>query len=117
MVHHYRFFVSADDVEVTNFNWPKDRVFDWVLGPLLVLKEQMKKLELTEDEEMCLRKLIMTNKNEKPSDWDDCGFPSNDGVKRAQLQAIIRRYFFSKHSSYFPTASCNGRLESSIQNK
>ncbi|XP_047043690.1 uncharacterized membrane protein At3g27390-like [Lolium rigidum] len=89
--HDSHGLLISDDVEVTNFNWPKDRVFDWMLGPLLVLKEQMKKLELTEEEEMCLRKLIMTNKNDKPSDWEDCGFPSNDSVKRAQLQAIIRR--------------------------
>jgi hypothetical protein len=77
---------------VTNLNWPKDRVFDWLLGPLLVIKDQMRKLEITEDEETCLRKLIMTNKNEKPSDWDDAGFPSDDNIKRGQLQAIIRRY-------------------------
>ncbi|GJN29682.1 hypothetical protein PR202_gb17932 [Eleusine coracana subsp. coracana] len=81
----------ADNVEVTNFNWPRDTVFDWMLGPLLVIKEQIKKLELTEEEEMCLRKLIMTNKNEKPSDWDDSGFPSDDNIKRGQLQAMIRR--------------------------
>ncbi|XP_066371378.1 uncharacterized membrane protein At3g27390-like [Miscanthus floridulus] len=81
----------SHNVEVTNFNWPKDRVFDWLLGPLLVIKDQMTKLEITEDEEMCLRKLIMTNKNEKPSDWDDSGFPSDDNIKRGQLQAIIRR--------------------------
>ncbi|KQK18534.1 hypothetical protein BRADI_1g43130v3 [Brachypodium distachyon] len=89
--HDSHGLLISDNVEVTNFNWPRDRVIDWVLGPLLVLKEQMKKLELTEDEELCLRKLIMTNENEKPSDWDDCGFPSSDSVKRAQLQAIIRR--------------------------
>ncbi|XP_037463530.1 uncharacterized membrane protein At3g27390-like isoform X1 [Triticum dicoccoides] len=89
--HDTHGLLISDDVEVTNFNWPKDKVFDWMLGPLLVLKEQMKKLELTEDEELCLQKLIMTNANEKPSDWDDCGSPSSDGVKRAQLQAIIRR--------------------------
>ncbi|CAL5065714.1 unnamed protein product [Urochloa decumbens] len=81
----------SDDVEVTNFNWPKEKVFDWMLGPLLVIKEQMKQLDINEDEEMCLRKLIMTNKNEKPSDWDDSGFPSDDNIKRGQLQAIIRR--------------------------
>ncbi|KAK3131577.1 hypothetical protein QOZ80_6AG0508320 [Eleusine coracana subsp. coracana] len=81
----------SDNVEVTNFNWPKDTVFDWMLGPLLVIKEQIKKLELTEEEEMCLRKLIMTNKNEKPSDWDDSGFPLDDNIKRGQLQAMIRR--------------------------
>ncbi|OEL36933.1 putative membrane protein [Dichanthelium oligosanthes] len=76
---------------LTNFNWPKDKVFDWMLGPLLVIKEQIKKLDINEDEEMCLRKLIMMNKNEKPSDWDDSGFSSDDNIKRGQLQAIIRR--------------------------
>jgi hypothetical protein len=45
----------AEVVDVTNFNWPKDIVFDWMLGPLLVIKEQLKKLEVTEEEEMCLR--------------------------------------------------------------
>jgi hypothetical protein len=82
----------AEVVDVTNFNWPKDIVFDWMLGPLLVIKEQLKKLEVTEEEEMCLRKLIMTNKNDKPSDWDDSGFSSDDNIKRGQLQAMIRRY-------------------------
>ncbi|AQK83900.1 Steroid nuclear receptor ligand-binding [Zea mays] len=81
----------ADHVQVTTLNWPKDRVLDWLLGPLLLIKDQMKKLEVTEDEEMCLRKLIMTSKNEKPSDWDDSGFPSDDNIKRGQLQSIIRR--------------------------
>ena len=23
---------SADEVEVTNFNWPKDKVLDWILA-------------------------------------------------------------------------------------
>lgn len=81
----------ADHVQVTTLNWPKDRVLDWLLGPLLLIKDQMKKLEVTEDEEMCLRKLIMTSKNDKPSDWDDSGFPSDDNIKRGQLQSIIRR--------------------------
>ncbi|AQK83905.1 Steroid nuclear receptor ligand-binding [Zea mays] len=83
--------VISDHVQVTTLNWPKDRVLDWLLGPLLLIKDQMKKLEVTEDEEMCLRKLIMTSKNEKPSDWDDSGFPSDDNIKRGQLQSIIRR--------------------------
>ena len=91
MAHRVPSVLVADNVEVTNFNWPKDKVFDWMLGPLVVIKEQMKRLDINEDEEMCLRKLIMTNKNEKPSDWDDSGFPSDDSIKRGQLQAIIRR--------------------------
>lgn len=83
---------SADEVELTNFNWPRDKVFDWILGPLLIIKEQIRKLQLKENEEACLRKLILIGKYEKPEDWDEVGFPSDDNVRRAQLQAILRRY-------------------------
>lgn len=55
------------------------------------MKEQIKGLQLDENEEGCLKKLVMDYKNEKPEEWDDAGFPSKDNVRRAQLQAIIRR--------------------------
>lgn len=79
-------------MELTRTNLPRDKVFEWFIGPLLIMKEQIKGLELSEDEEFCLKKLVMRNKNERPEDWDDTGFPSADHVRRAQLQAIIRRY-------------------------
>lgn len=92
-------FGSADGVEITDFNWPKDKILEWFLGPLVIMKEQLKGIQLNEDEESCLRKLIMVGKHETPEDWDDTGFPSDDNVRRAQLQALIRRctssYFFS----------------------
>ncbi|XP_073113697.1 uncharacterized membrane protein At3g27390 isoform X2 [Elaeis guineensis] len=81
----------SDEVEVTNFNWPKDKVLDWILGPLLIMKEQIKRLQLDENEESCLMKLIMVRNGDKPEDWDDSGFSSDDNVRRAQLQAIFRR--------------------------
>ncbi|OVA05111.1 hypothetical protein BVC80_8899g14 [Macleaya cordata] len=81
----------SDDVDMTRFNWPKDKVFEWFIGPLMIIKEQIKGLQLNENEEACLRNLIMTCNNEKPQDWDNTGFPSDDSVRRAQLQAIIRR--------------------------
>lgn len=81
----------SDGVELTNFNWPKDKVLEWLFGPLLIMKEQIKGLDLRDNEESCLRKLIMINKNEIPEDWDDSGFPSDDKVRRAQIQAIFRR--------------------------
>lgn len=59
------------------------------------MKEQIKKLQLDENEEYCLRRLILSSKNENPEDWDGSGFPSNDNVRRAQLQGIIRRYLFT----------------------
>lgn len=82
---------AADDVELTRINGPRDKVFEWFIEPLLIMKEQIKKLQLDENEEICLKRLIMRCKNEKPDEWDDTGFPSNDNVRRAQLQAIIRR--------------------------
>ncbi|KAL7584108.1 hypothetical protein Lser_V15G45531 [Lactuca serriola] len=83
--------IISDEVELTRTNLPRDKVFEWFIGPLLIMKEQIKGLELSEDEEFCLKKLVMRNKNERPEDWDDTGFPSADHVRRAQLQAIIRR--------------------------
>ncbi|KAL8239324.1 hypothetical protein R6Q59_015891 [Mikania micrantha] len=83
--------VISDEVEITRTNLSRDKVFEWLIGPLLIMKEQIKGLELTDREEICLRKLVMRYKNEKPEDWDDANFPSSDHVRRAQLQAIIRR--------------------------
>lgn len=85
----FKFLV--DEVELTKTNWPKDKIFEWFVGPLLIMKEQIKRLQLQEDEENCLRKLLMHCKNDRPEEWDAIGFPSSDNVKRAQLQAIIRR--------------------------
>ncbi|URE34463.1 hypothetical protein MUK42_16520 [Musa troglodytarum] len=81
----------SDEVEVSNLNWPNDKVLDWILGPLLIMKDQIRRLQLDENEEACLRKLILTSKNEKPKDWDGEGFPSDDNIRKAQLQAIFRR--------------------------
>ncbi|MFS7929470.1 putative membrane protein [Helianthus anomalus] len=83
--------VISEEVELTRTNLPRDKVFEWFIGPLLIMKEQIKGLELSEYEEICLRKLVMRYKNEKPEDWDDSSFPSSDHVRRAQLQAVIRR--------------------------
>ncbi|CAI9089776.1 OLC1v1024410C1 [Oldenlandia corymbosa var. corymbosa] len=81
----------ADGVELTKTNWPRDKLFEWFVGPLFVMKEQIKGLKLQEDEEICLKKLVMGFKNERPEEWDETGFPSGDHIRRAQLQAVIRR--------------------------
>ena len=73
-------------------NKPRDKVFEWFYGPLLIMKEQLKNLEWKETEEVCLKEVVIRCKNEIPEEWDSSGFPSNDNVRRAQLQAIIRRY-------------------------
>ncbi|CAN8232451.1 unnamed protein product [Cochlearia groenlandica] len=83
--------VITDGIELTELNSPRDKVFVWLIGPLLIMKEQIKNLELNENEEFCLRKMVMVCKNERTEDWDSTGFPSSDTVRKAQLQAIIRR--------------------------
>ncbi|KAG8364508.1 hypothetical protein BUALT_Bualt18G0004500 [Buddleja alternifolia] len=83
--------IMSDQVELTRFNLPRDKVFDWFIEPLFTMKEQIKGLQLGENEEVCLKKLVLTCKNDRPEEWDDTGFPSDDKVRRAQLQAVIRR--------------------------
>lgn len=78
-------------MELTRLNLPRDRVFEWFIGPLFTIKDQIKGLQLEESEEICLKKLVMNCNNDRPEDWDESGFPSNDKVRRAQLQAVIRR--------------------------
>lgn len=81
----------SDGMELTNFNWPREKVLEWLFGPLLIMKEQIKGLDLKENEESCLRKMIMTNKNERPEYWNYEEFQSDNKVRRAQIQAIFRR--------------------------
>ncbi|XP_065873418.1 uncharacterized membrane protein At3g27390 isoform X2 [Euphorbia lathyris] len=83
--------VISDNAELTRSNAPRDKLFEWLIGPLLIMKEQIKKLDLDEQEEKCLVGLIIRGKNEVPEEWDDTGFPSKDNVRRGQLQGIIRR--------------------------
>ncbi|KAL3502604.1 hypothetical protein ACH5RR_037053 [Cinchona calisaya] len=83
--------VISDEVELTMTNWPRETVFEWFIAPIFIIKEQIKGLQLLEDEEIYLKNLIMGSKNERPEDWNDKGFPSSDSIRRAQLQAVIRR--------------------------
>ncbi|KAF9669662.1 hypothetical protein SADUNF_Sadunf14G0130500 [Salix dunnii] len=83
--------VISDDVELARNNGPREKVFEWLIEPLLIMKEQIKNLKLDENEEMCLKRLVMEFENRSPEEWDGTGFPSNENVRRAQLQAIIRR--------------------------
>ncbi|KAL3849114.1 hypothetical protein ACJIZ3_010996 [Penstemon smallii] len=83
--------IISDRVELTPTNLPRDKVFEWFVRPLFTMKEQIKELHLEEDEENCLKKLVIVCKNNIPEEWDYTGFPSGDKVRRAQLQAVIRR--------------------------
>ncbi|XP_048328643.2 uncharacterized membrane protein At3g27390 isoform X2 [Ziziphus jujuba] len=95
--------VISDDVELTRTNAPRDKVFEWFIGPLLIMKEQLKAFQLDEKEEICLIELFMKCKNDNPEEWDSTEFSSSDNVRRAQLQAIIRRVLWLPYLVYQPS--------------
>ncbi|KAL8136661.1 hypothetical protein V2J09_002662 [Rumex salicifolius] len=106
--------VVSEDVELVMNTWTKDKVWQWFTAPLLIMKEQIKKLTLEDNETEFLRRLIMKCNNQRPEDWDGVGFPCNDSVKRAQLQAIIRRLQGIVASmSRMPT--CRRRLQNLVK--
>ncbi|KAL5705008.1 hypothetical protein ACHQM5_023360 [Ranunculus cassubicifolius] len=85
-------FILRDNVEVTHLNRPEGRVFDWLYDPMLVMKEQIKSLDLVESEELYLCKLCLYyGDNQRIEAWNNGGVPPNDEIKIAQLEAITRR--------------------------
>ncbi|KAF3796810.1 putative membrane protein [Nymphaea thermarum] len=82
----------TEDMELTLLNSSRDRFLkDWFLRPLLIIKEQIKGLHLDDNEMHFFNKLIMTCDSEKLEDWSYGCFPSDDNIRKAQLQAIVRR--------------------------
>jgi hypothetical protein len=83
----------GNDVEVTQRNRPQDRLLDWFFHPVLVLKEQIQALNMTEEEVRFLEKLTLFIGNPTSSSgWDNGAVIPQDPVRTAQIQAISRRY-------------------------
>jgi hypothetical protein len=79
-------------VEVNQFNRPQDRLLDWFFHPVLVLKEQIQVLNMTEEEVRFLEKLTLFVGNAaSASGWDNGAEVPQDPVRLAQIQAISRR--------------------------
>ncbi|KAF5191580.1 membrane protein [Thalictrum thalictroides] len=94
-----------DGVEVNNFNRPEDRLLDWFFQPVLILKEQIKVIQLGESEIRFLEKVVLCGGDTQRMDaWDnDCEVPP-DPVRAAQIQGISRRLTgMTRSISKFPT--------------
>ncbi|KAG2566558.1 uncharacterized membrane protein At3g27390-like [Panicum virgatum] len=93
------------NVEVNQFNRPQDRLLDWFFHPVLVLKEQIQVLNMTEEEVRFLEKLTLFVGNAaSASGWDNGAEVPQDPVRLAQIQAISRRLVGIVRSlSKFPT--------------
>ncbi|KAF8714894.1 hypothetical protein HU200_027430 [Digitaria exilis] len=83
------------NVEVNQHNRPQDRLLDWFFHPVLVLKEQIQVLKMTEEELRFLEKLTLFVGNaSNASGWDNGAEMPQDPVR---LVGIVRSL------SKFPT--------------
>lgn len=84
--------------EVNQHNRPQDRLLDWFFHPVLVLKEQIQALRMTEEEVRFLEKLTVFAGNVAgagAAGWENGAgmmVVPQDPVRLAQIQAISRRH-------------------------
>lgn len=85
-------FLMLNGGELTEANRPEGRVFEWFFEPMTIMKEQLRALQLQESEELYLCQLALTVGDSKGTKtWDNGGIPPTDEIRRAELQALIRR--------------------------
>ncbi|XP_004289227.1 PREDICTED: uncharacterized membrane protein At3g27390 [Fragaria vesca subsp. vesca] len=94
-----------DDVEVTYINRPHDKLMDWFFNPIMVLKEQVKVINLEECEVRFLEKVLLFRSNtQRMEAWDNGSLIPQDALRAAQIQGISRRMIgITRGVSKFPT--------------
>ncbi|KAK1314517.1 putative membrane protein [Acorus calamus] len=92
-------------IEVNHMNRPKDRLLDWFFHPVMVLKEQIRVISLSEGEVRYLEKSILFGGDVARMDaWDNGSVVPEDALKNAQIQAISRRLVgMTRSITKFPT--------------
>ncbi|GMJ04302.1 hypothetical protein like AT5G40640 [Hibiscus trionum] len=94
----------SDNTEITATNRPKDAFFDWFLNPFLILKEQIKAENLSEEEKDYLGKLVLLCGDPARLKDSNIGSPPESERKRAELDALARRLQgITKSVSRYPT--------------
>ncbi|ESQ32733.1 hypothetical protein EUTSA_v10004240mg [Eutrema salsugineum] len=98
--------LSDGVTELTTNNRPKDAFFDWFLHPFLILKEQMKATNLSEEEEEYLGRLVLLygDSERLKNSYADSASPPLTERKRAEIDAFARRIQgLTKTVSRYPT--------------
>ncbi|XP_039133580.1 uncharacterized membrane protein At3g27390-like [Dioscorea cayenensis subsp. rotundata] len=94
----------SDQTELTLENKPKDRFYEWFLEPLLILKDQIKSVNLSEEEENYLCKLVLLVGDPKRVDDIDVGMILQNERRQAEIGAFARRLQgITKSISRYPT--------------
>ncbi|PSS21293.1 hypothetical protein CEY00_Acc10335 [Actinidia chinensis var. chinensis] len=81
-----------DNFEINNLNRPQDRLLDWFFQPVMVLKEQIKVIELGEGEACFLEKVVLFgSNNQRMEAWESGSLVPQDALRAAQIEGIGRR--------------------------
>ncbi|KAL4017749.1 hypothetical protein IC575_021314 [Cucumis melo] len=90
--------------EITTANRPQDVFFDWFLSPLLIIKEQIKAINLSEEEEDYLSRLVLLGDDPIRMKNSNIKLPPESKCKCAELEALARRLRgITRSISKFPT--------------
>ncbi|KAK4783118.1 hypothetical protein SAY86_007492 [Trapa natans] len=97
--------LGEGDTEVISTNKPVDTLFIWILNPLLIIKEQIKAMNLTVAEEDYFCKLVLlSDDNTDRLKHSFMGTLPEPEIKRAELSALARRLRgIVRSASRFPT--------------
>jgi hypothetical protein len=79
---------------ITSDNRPKSKFFDWFFDPLMVIKEQIKAENFTEEEEAYLGKHVLLISDPKLLKENLHHPPSLNEQKQAEIDAFARRYLY-----------------------
>ncbi|KAG8065017.1 hypothetical protein GUJ93_ZPchr0004g39625 [Zizania palustris] len=97
--------LAGDGSEITSDNRPKSTLFDWFFDPLMVIKEQIKAKNFTEEEEEYLKMRVLLIGEPDRIKASLPHVPSLDECKRAEIDAFARRLQgITKSISRYPTA-------------
>uniref|UniRef100_A0A0D9ZMA6 Uncharacterized protein n=1 Tax=Oryza glumipatula TaxID=40148 RepID=A0A0D9ZMA6_9ORYZ len=95
----------SDGSEITSDNRPKHTLYEWFFDPLLVIKEQIKAENFTEEEEKYLKMRVLLIGGPDCVKGSLPDVPSLDERKKAEIDAFARRLQgITKSISRYPTA-------------
>ncbi|KAF5791764.1 putative uncharacterized membrane protein [Helianthus annuus] len=97
--------VLLDGLEITHLNRPQDRLLDWFFHPIMVIKEQIRVIQLSEGEIRYLEKVILFGSDsQRMKSWDNGSYEPEDTLRLAQIQGISRRLIgLTRGASKLPT--------------
>jgi len=97
--------VLSDGSEITSDNRPRSKLFEWFFDPLMVIKDQIKAENFTEEEEAYLEKHVLLISDPKRVKENLIRLPSLSEQKQAEIEAFARRLQgITKSMSRYPTS-------------